>query len=72
MHPVFDHLVQVLQRNPNIHSIYFAHPDGKFYEVINIQNRTALFQTLDAPAATQRTGRNGKSRSIPARWGVRR
>jgi HD-GYP domain-containing protein (c-di-GMP phosphodiesterase class II) len=52
MHPSFDHLVQVLQRNSSLHAIYFAQPDGRFYEVINMQNRAALFQSFDAPTST--------------------
>ena len=55
IHPSFDGLVQVLQRNSSLHAIYFAHPDGKFYEVIHMQNRAALFQTLDAPTSTHWT-----------------
>ncbi len=55
IHPFFDDLVQVLQRNDNLHAIYFAHPNGRFYEVINMQGRPHLFQTLDAPTKTQWT-----------------
>jgi len=49
IHPYFDDMVQVLQQNHHLHAIYFAHPDGKFYEVIHMQGRTALYQTLKAP-----------------------
>ena len=55
IHPFFNDLVQVLQRNDNIHAVYFAHPDGRFYEVIHMLNRAPLFQTLDAPASTRWT-----------------
>ncbi|PHS38046.1 MAG: amino acid ABC transporter [Sulfurovum sp.] len=53
LHPSFDDLVEVLQSNSNIHAAYFAHPDGRFYEVINMQDRASLFQTFDAPISTQ-------------------
>jgi HD-GYP domain-containing protein (c-di-GMP phosphodiesterase class II) len=49
MHPSFEDLVQVLQRNSNLHAIYFAHTDGRFYEIINLQDRPLLQQTLRAP-----------------------
>jgi len=49
IHPSFEDLVQVLQKNSNLHAIYFAHPDGKFYEVINLQNKPLLQETLLAP-----------------------
>ncbi|MCK5776861.1 MAG: cache domain-containing protein, partial [Bacteroidales bacterium] len=49
MHPSFEDLVQVLQRNSNLHAIYFAHPDGRFYEIINLQCRPLVQQTLHAP-----------------------
>ena len=52
IHPFFDDMVQVLQGNNNLHAIYFAHPNGRFYEVINMQGRPHLFQTLDAPKTT--------------------
>jgi len=55
IHPSFDRLVQVLQRNSVLHAIYFAQPDGKFYEVIPMQNIAALFQTFDAPISTHWT-----------------
>jgi len=52
IHPSFDHLVEVLQRNSRLHAIYFAHHDGRFYEVVHMQNRATLFQTFDAPTST--------------------
>lgn len=52
LHPFFHDLVQVLQRNSNLHAIYFAHPDGSFYEVINMQDKPSLFQTFNAPILT--------------------
>ncbi len=55
MHPFFDDMVQVLQRNRSLHAIYFAHPSGRFYEVINMQDRPHLLQILDAPISTHWT-----------------
>ena len=55
MHPFFDTMVQVLQRNNSLHAIYFAHPDGRFYEVIHMRDRPHLLQILDAPLSTSWT-----------------
>jgi len=55
LHPFFDHMAQVLQRNANLHAIYVAHPDGRFYEVIHMQDRPRLFKTFHAPASTHWT-----------------
>lgn len=52
IHPFFDDMVQILQGNDTLHAIYFAHPNGRFYEVVNMQGRPQLFQTLDAPTKT--------------------
>ncbi len=52
IHPFFNDMVQVLRQNHHLHAIYFAHPDGKFYEVIHMQGRPALFQTFKAPSST--------------------
>ena len=49
IHPFFNDLVQVLQRNSNMHAIYFAHPNGNFYEIANIKNRPVVQKTLHAP-----------------------
>jgi HD-GYP domain-containing protein (c-di-GMP phosphodiesterase class II) len=53
VHPSLKSLIQVLQIKSNLHSIYFAHLNGSFYEVINMQNRPLLFQTLNAPKLTR-------------------
>jgi len=52
IHPFFDDMVLILQQNHHLHAIYFAHPDGSFYEVIHMQGRTALYQTFKAPPST--------------------
>ena len=52
IHPFFDDMVQILQQNHHLHAIYFAHPDGRFYEVIHMQGRPSLFQTFNAPPST--------------------
>ena len=55
VHPSLQGLIQVLQIKSNLHAIYFAHSDGKFYEVIDMGNRPLLFQTLNAPKSTRWT-----------------
>ncbi len=55
LHPFFDNMAQVLQRNSNLHAIYFAHANGKFYEVIHMQDRPHLFKTFHAPVSTHWT-----------------
>ncbi len=55
MHPSLQGLIQVLQIKSNLHAIYFAHANGRFYEVIDMENRPLLFQTLNAPKATRWT-----------------
>ena len=55
MHPSLEGLIQVLQIKSNLHAVYFAHANGRFYEVIDMENRPLLFQTLSAPASTRWT-----------------
>ncbi|MGB5505282.1 MAG: HD domain-containing phosphohydrolase [Sulfurovum sp.] len=55
LHPFFDHMVQVLERSSNLHAIYFVHPDGRFYEVIHMQDRPRLFKTFHEPESTHWT-----------------
>ena len=52
MHPSLHGLIQILQIKPNLHAIYFAHPDGSFYEVINMQGRPLLYEVFHAPTET--------------------
>jgi len=52
MHPSLHGLIQILQIKPNLHAIYFAHPDGHFYEVVNMQGRPLLYKTFQAPPET--------------------
>jgi len=53
MHPSLQGLIQVLQIKSNLHAVYFAHANGRFYEVVDMENRPLLFQTLSAPASTR-------------------
>lgn len=55
MHPSLQGLIQVLQIKSNLHAVYFAHANGRFYEVVDMENRPLLFQTLSAPASTRWT-----------------
>ena len=55
MHPSLQGLIQVLQIKSNLHAIYFANNNGRFYEVIDMENRPLLFQTLAAPKTTRWT-----------------
>jgi len=55
MHPSLQGLIQVLQIKSNLHAIYFANNNGRFYEVIDMENRPLLFQTLTAPKTTRWT-----------------
>jgi len=49
MHPALYGFIQILQIKNNLHAMYFAHPDGHFYEVVNMYNRPMLYKTLHAP-----------------------
>lgn len=49
IHPSFHDLKDVLQLNNNFHAIYFTDQNNAFYEIIYLENRDDLFETLDAP-----------------------
>ncbi len=51
-HPALHGLIEVLQFNTELHAIYFAQPDGNYYEVINMMNRPKMFKVFDAPVGT--------------------
>lgn len=51
-HPSFSNLVQVLQKNSHYHAIYFAHTNGKFYEILNMRHRLELQEIFHAPQGT--------------------
>jgi HD-GYP domain-containing protein (c-di-GMP phosphodiesterase class II) len=51
-HPALESLIQVLQVKHNIYAIYFAQENGDFYEVVNMQASSQLFQAYSAPEKT--------------------
>ncbi len=55
IHPSLQGLIQVLQIKSNLHAVYFAHANGRFYEVVDMENRPLLLQTLSAPVLTRWT-----------------
>ena len=52
IHPSFENMVQILQLKNNLHAVYIAHPDGRFYEVIHMHHRAALYRVFHAPLST--------------------
>ena len=55
MHPVLFSLVQVLEFKRSLHAIYFTQPNGSYYEVVNMQNRPAMYRVFEAPKETRWT-----------------
>jgi len=48
-HPALESLIQVLQVKNDLHAIYVGHPDGHFFEVVNLYNRLELLESMNAP-----------------------
>ncbi len=51
-HPALESMVQILQIKNNLHAVYVAHPDGRFYEVVNMHRRKSLYKVFHAPPST--------------------
>lgn len=51
-HPSFSKLIQVLNIRKTLYSIYFAQPNGSFYEIINMRANPQLYQDYKAPKKT--------------------
>lgn len=51
-HPALHSLVDALQVGQNLYAIYFAQPNGHFFEVVNMQDSPALFDVYKAPPNT--------------------
>ncbi|WP_304544452.1 HD domain-containing phosphohydrolase [Sulfurimonas microaerophilic] len=52
-HPALESLIQIMSINHNIYSLYFAHKNGRFYEVINMDESPLLYDTYQAPENTR-------------------
>ena len=52
LHPVLFNLVQVLEFKKSLHAIYFTQANNRYFEVVNMQNRPAIFRAFDAPPET--------------------
>jgi HD-GYP domain-containing protein (c-di-GMP phosphodiesterase class II) len=54
-HPALESMIQILQIKNNLHAVYVAHPDGNFYEVVNMRHRKPLYKVFQAPVSTEWT-----------------
>jgi len=52
-HPALNNMIQIMELNKAINSIYFAQKNGSFYELENMENSSYLFKTLKAPESTR-------------------
>ncbi|MBN2815798.1 MAG: amino acid ABC transporter [Campylobacterales bacterium] len=49
-HPALTILTHIMTSNPSIYATYFAHEDGSFYEVVNLNESKTLGQIFSAPS----------------------
>jgi HD-GYP domain-containing protein (c-di-GMP phosphodiesterase class II) len=54
-HQSFKDITQIMKLHQGITAIYFTQEDGSFYEIINMEESTFLFNRLKAPKETQWT-----------------
>ena len=52
-HSAFQGITQVMSVYKGIHSIYFTHNNGAFYEIVNMKKSSTLFNNLKAPKETK-------------------
>ncbi len=52
-HPALHDLIQLININNAIYSLYFTHDNGDFYELINMQASSLLYKKFQAPPSTQ-------------------
>ena len=49
-HPALEILTEIMTINPTIYAVYFAHNDGSYYEVINLNESKIVRETFHAPS----------------------
>jgi len=54
-HPSLDGLKQAMEISPDIYALYFAQSNGDFYEVINMNKNSVIFEAFKAPKLTKWT-----------------
>jgi len=55
LHPCLERLTQAMEISPDIYALYFAQQNGDFYEVVNMNDNTMIFEALKAPKQTKWT-----------------
>jgi HD-GYP domain-containing protein (c-di-GMP phosphodiesterase class II) len=51
-HPSLSHLIDALQVRQNLYSIYFSQKNGHYFQVVNMQESSSLFDVYQAPQNT--------------------
>lgn len=54
-HPSLEGLKQAMQISPDIYALYFAQQNGDFYEVVNMNKNSVIFEAFKAPKQTKWT-----------------
>lgn len=54
-HPALQDLIQMMNINHSIYAMYFAHKNGSFYEVVNMEESSILYDIYKAPKETRWT-----------------
>jgi len=49
-HPALEILTEIMILDPSIYAVYFAHNNGAYYEVINLNESKIVRETFDAPS----------------------
>ena len=54
-HPSLKGLIETLKISSDIYALYFSHPNGHLYEVVNMHNNPMIYNALNAPKSTRWT-----------------
>jgi len=55
LHPSLNALTQAMEISPDIYALYFAQPNGRLYEIVNMNNNPVIYKALKAPELTKWT-----------------